>query len=106
MTVFGTVVARRADERSVIRLPPGVYRADRCSAYPPYGPQAGSELAAAIGLVEALGVFLGGFRPDFAAPPQRAGKIRRALFVEGAAALLAIGRHLDQQVVDQVLHMP
>src|SRR6266540_1541940 len=59
------------------------------------------EFAAAVGVVEALGVFFGGFLPGVAAAAQRAGEVGRPLFVEGAAALLAVGRHLDQQVVDQ-----
>src|SRR5207237_1288317 len=61
------------------------------------------ELAAPIRLVEALGIFLRRLRPSVTAAAQGAGEVRRALFVEGAAALFPIGRHLDQQVVDQVL---
>src|SRR4051812_49356453 len=65
-----------------------------------------SELSAAICLVEPFGVFLGGFGPGFAAAAEGAGEVGRALFVEGAAAFLAVGRDLDQQIVDQVLDVP
>src|SRR5438034_840079 len=64
------------------------------------------ELAAAIGLVEAFGIRGRGFLPRVAAAAQGAGEVRRAFFVEGAAALLAVDRRLDQEGIDQVLHMP
>src|SRR5204862_372097 len=64
------------------------------------------ELAAAIGIVQPLAVFLRRLVPRLAAAAQRAGEVGRALVVKGAAALLAVGRHLDQQIVDDVLDVP
>src|ERR1700730_1182630 len=64
-----------------------------------------SKLAAATGIVKAVGVLFRGLLPSIAAAAQRAGEVGRALLVEGLAPLLAVGRHLDQQIVDQVLHV-
>ena len=54
------------------------------------------ELAAAIGLVETPRILRRRLLPGLAAAAQRAGEICRPLFVEGAAAFLAIGSRLDQ----------
>src|SRR5580698_3268446 len=64
------------------------------------------ELAAAIGLVEALGVLFRKLWPSLAALAQLAVEVRLALGVERLAAFLAVDRGLDQQRVDQVLDVP
>src|SRR5258707_7776239 len=64
------------------------------------------KLAAAVGLVEALGVFIRGFLPGFSTAAQGAGEGGWAFFAEGLAAFLPLGRGLDQEGVDQVLDLP
>src|SRR3984893_9333461 len=100
-----TAICTRAPETSANAWPlaasPGAMPPPK---YP--GNRTGSKFAAAIGVVEALGILFRRLFPGAAAAAQRAGEVGRALFVEGLAALLAVGRHLDQQIVDQVLHVP
>src|SRR5262249_21341581 len=55
-----------------------------------------SKLAAAISLAQPLRFLFPRFRPAFAAAAQGAGKIGWALFVECAATLLTVCRHLNQ----------
>src|SRR6201999_2968493 len=70
------------------------------------GSQTPLEFAAAIGVVEPLRVFFGRLWPCRAAAAQRSGEVGRTFGIEGLAALLTIGRYLDQQVVYQRLHVP
>ena len=59
-----------------------------------------------LSLVQSFGILFRRLLPRLATTPQVAGEIWRALFVERPAPLLAVRRHLDQQVVDQILHVP
>src|SRR4051812_43314820 len=65
-----------------------------------------SELAAAIGLVQPLCILFRELRPGLATLAQLAFEVRLALLVERLAAFFAVDRGLDEQRVDQVLHVP
>src|ERR1700756_1344463 len=70
-----------------------------CRIYSDGPADAPLELAAAVGIVQAPYVRGRRFLPGLAAAAQRSGEVGRTLFVEGPAALLAVGRGLDQERV-------
>ena len=44
--------------------------------------------------------------PTLAPPTKRPGEVRWAFFIEGRAPLFAVGGRLNEQVIDQILHVP